>query len=164
VLWARLRAGTRVVSSHSARALLAPAVALHRALAERGGTELLVEVPAGLRVDTDLVLAQTLVRNLLANALKFARTRVVLRAQEDATGGVRFTVGNDGPALAPEIAARLAAGQDGPMTATGGLGLRLCREICHALGLRLEAAAAAEGGTEFGFTLPAAPTPAGEPT
>lgn len=156
VLWARLRAGTRALGTHPAGAVLVPAVALHHALAERDGTELVLEVAEGLRVETDLVLAQTLLRNLLANALKFARTRVVLRAQEDGRGGVRFTVGNDGPALSPEVAARIAADEDGPMTATGGLGLRLCREICRALGMRLEGRAGQEGGTEFGFTMKAA--------
>jgi signal transduction histidine kinase len=160
VLWARLRAGTRALAPHPARAVLAPAVALHASLAEQGGTALMLEVPEELTVETDLVLAQTLVRNLVANALKFARTRVVLRAAADPAGGVRFTVGNDGPALSAEVAARLASDEDGPMTATSGLGLRLCREICRALGLRLEARAAPAGGTEFGFSLKAAPTTA----
>ncbi len=153
VLWARLRAGTRVVAVHPARTLVAPAVALHHALAEQGGVALEVDVPDALRVETDLVLAQTLVRNLLANALKFARTRVVLRATSGANGEVRFSVGNDGPPLPPEVAARFAAGENEPMTATGGLGLRLCREICRALGTQLEAGGSKESGTEFSFTL-----------
>lgn len=152
VLWARLHAGTRENVALAAEALTGPAVALHRTLAEHDGIALVVAVPAALRVRTDLVLAQTLVRNLLANALKFARTQVVLRA-EAAGGGVRFTVGNDGLPLEPGLAARFAAGEDGPMTATGGLGLRLCREICHALGTKLAAGTAADGGTEFYFTL-----------
>jgi signal transduction histidine kinase len=158
VLWARLRAGTRVVSNHPARALLAPAMALHRALAEHSGTKLVLEVPEGLRVETDLVLAQTLVRNLLANALKFAETRVVLRAEAKGAD-VRFTVANDGPPLPAAVAARLAADENEPMTAMGGLGLRLCREICRALETRLEARAPAEGGAEFCFTMNAAETP-----
>jgi signal transduction histidine kinase len=152
VLWARLRAGTRAVSTYSARALLAPAIALHRTVAEQEGIELVVDVADEGRVETDLVLTQTLVRNLLANALKFARTRAVLRTAEQADG-VRFTVSNDGPPLPPDVAARLVSGEDEPMTATGGLGLRLCREICGALGMKLEARAAAEGGTEFGFVM-----------
>ena len=164
VLWARLRAGTRAMSSHQASALAVPAVALYRALAEHGGVALVLEVPDDLRVETDLVLAQTLVRNLLANALKFARTRVVLRVQEDDEGGVRFTVSNDGPPLPAEVAARFAAGEDEPMTATGGLGLRLCREICRALGTRLDARTSVDGGTEFGFALKRAAGAAEETT
>jgi len=158
VLWARLRAGTRQLAAHPAAAVTAPAVALHHALADQGGIALAVTVGDGLRVDTDLVLAQTLVRNLLANALKFARGRVTLSVGAGAAGGVRFTVGNDGPPLAAAVAARFAAGQDEPLSATGGLGLRLCREICRALATRLEAAPAPAGGTEFSFELKAAAT------
>lgn len=153
VLWARLRAGSPAIAPHPAHGLLAPAVALHRTLAEHGGIELQVDVPDDLRVRTDLVLAQTLVRNLLANALKFASTRVILSAAEDGAGCVRFAVSNDGPPLSEAVAARLAAGEDEPMTATGGLGLRLCRDICRALGMRLTARRGAGGGTEFEFTL-----------
>jgi signal transduction histidine kinase len=156
VLWARLRAGTRVVSVHQASAVVVPAVALHHALAEHVGVELVLDVPEDVRVETDLVLAQTLVRNLLANALKFAKNRVVLRAKEDGAGGVHFTVSNDGTPLAAEMAARFAAGEDEPMTATGGLGLRLCREICRAFDMRLGARTSEEGGTEFNFTLKSA--------
>jgi signal transduction histidine kinase len=156
VLWARLRAGRRDVSAHPARALIAPAVSLHRALAAHGGTELVLEVPGDLRIETDLVLAQTLVRNLLANALRFAETRVVLRAEPVGEESVRFTVANDGPALPAAVVARLVADENEPMTAMGGLGLRLCREICRALEMRLDARAPAEGGAEFGFTMRAA--------
>jgi signal transduction histidine kinase len=142
---------------HRAASVVAPAIALHRALAERAGTVLVVEVPETLRVETDLVLAQTLVRNLLANALKFARTRIVLSAADDGAGGVCFRVGNDGPALSPAVIARLAADEDAPMTASGSLGLRLCREICASLGLRLQATVGSGGaGAEFHFTLRAA--------
>jgi len=153
VLWARLRAGARHPAVHPAEGLAAAAVALHRTQAEHDGIGLEVAVPADLHVRTDLVLAQTLVRNLLGNALKFAETRVVLRT-ELVPAGVRFTVGNDGPPLPPEVAARFAAGKDEPITATGGLGLRLCREICAALDTGLAAGSAPEGGTEFSFILP----------
>ncbi len=152
VLWARLRAGTQAVAVYHANALVAPAVALHRTLAEHSGVELVLDVREEMLVETDLVLAQTLVRNLLANALKFARTRVALRA-EGVGGCVSFMVGNDGPPLQPAVAARLAAGEDEPMTATGGMGLRLCREICCVLGTRLDARSGVDGGTEFGFIL-----------
>lgn len=152
VLWARLRAGKHAVSVHPAASLVGPAVALHESLAEQADIVLLQEVPEEVWVETDLVLVQTLVRNLLANALKFAMTRVVLKV-ETSDGKVRFTVGNDGPALSLEVAARLAADLDEPVTATSGMGLRLCREICRALEIKLESSIGAEGGTEFSFTL-----------
>jgi signal transduction histidine kinase len=152
VLWTRLRAAVRASSVHRASSLVMPAVALHHALAEQDGVALVLEVPEELRVETDLVLAQTLVRNLLANALKFARTRVVIRARVE-SAGVRFIVGNDGPPLSAAVAMRLAAGEDEPMTATGGMGLKLCREICEALEIPLEAANPPAGGTQFSFIL-----------
>jgi signal transduction histidine kinase len=153
VLWARLRAGTGAEAEHRLGSLVAPAVALHHSLAEHGGVALSVELPEETRVCTDLVLAQTLVRNLLANALKFADRRVVMRAEPAGDAGLHFTVWNDGPALSAEVAGKLAAGEDAPMTATGGMGLRLCREICRALDMQLEARAGVDGGTEFGFTF-----------
>ncbi len=154
VLWSRLSAGKTAPVTCSAHSLMAPAVALHQAQAENSGVELLLDAPEGIQVMTDLVLVQTLVRNLLDNALKFACGRVTLRARETAHG-VRFAVGNDGPALSAEVAARMAAGKDGPLTAAGGMGLRLCREICQALGIRLEAETDTGGETEFAFTLTA---------
>lgn len=153
VLWARLRAGGSATGDHRLGSLVAPAVALHHSLAEHGGVVLRVQVPEDLRVRTDLVLAQTLVRNLLANALKFAAGQVELRARREPDGGVLFTVWNDGPPLPPEISSRLAEGEDMPISATGGMGLRLCREICHALGIHLQARSGEEGGTEFSFRL-----------
>ncbi|MGC4015207.1 MAG: sensor histidine kinase [Luteolibacter sp.] len=153
VLWARLRAGKPEISNQTADEIILPAAALHHALADHAEIHLEVAVTEGLHVSTDLVLAQTLMRNLLANALKFARTRVILRAVPVGEG-IRFTVANDGPPLSSEVAARLLAGEDQPMTATGGMGLKLCREICVALDVKLEARSDTETGTEFGFTLP----------
>jgi Signal transduction histidine kinase len=154
VLWARLRAGTVHLGRHTATALVAPAVAQHRAVAERGGVALEVTMPEGPRTETDLVLAQTLVRNLLANALKFAKSRVRLRVEERADGAVCVTVQDDGPGLPPAVAAALNGAT--PWPSEGGLGLRLCAEIGQALKTRLEARTPEEGGTEFSFTLPLA--------
>ena len=155
VLWARLRAGLiQPPGAHHARALVAPVVALHRAFAGHRGIELVVKIPAELRVATDLVLMQTLLRNLVANALKFARGRVTVEAR--ALGDeIRFTVADDGPGLPPAVAAGIATDISG--TVGSGLGLRLCAEISQALGARLATAPAAGGGTEFTFMVAAAP-------
>ena len=77
-----------------------------------------------------MVLAQTLVRNLVANAVRFARTRVVVSAVAVAEG-VRVTVSDDGPGLPPEISAVLADDEGAKARSdlrSGGLGLRFCVE------------------------------------
>lgn len=158
LLWPRIRAGRRMTSVHPVSSLVVPALALHHALAEQDGVELRLEVSGEILIETDLVLAQTLVRNLLANALKSARRTVLIRTEAEGDR-LRFIVGNDGPPLPPAIAARLSSGQDEPVTATGGMGLKLCREICDALGTPLQSRSPQDGGAEFDFTLTLAPAP-----
>jgi signal transduction histidine kinase len=166
VLWARLRTGAQpAASAHPVSGLVTPVVRLHRPLAERRAVTLTVEVPESLVAWTDLVLAQTMVRNLVGNAVKFARSRVevIARAEADA---VRITVRDDGPGLPPSVLARLrgeasAAGDNGE---GGGMGLRLSQEIGATLGARIEAGACpATGGSELSVILPAMGRAAGEP-
>jgi len=165
VLWARLRTGAQPASSaHPVSGLVTPVVKLHRPLAERRGVALTADVPESLEAWTDLVLAQTMVRNLVGNAVKFARSRVevIARAEADA---VRITVRDDGPGLPPAVLARLrgeasAAGDNGE---GGGMGLRLSQEIGATLGARIEAGSRpAAGGTELSVILPATGRGAGE--
>jgi two-component system, sensor histidine kinase LadS len=158
VLWARLRAGTTHRTAVAMADLVTPVVALYRPQAERGAVELrTADVPAGLRVTTDLVLAQTMLRNLTANALRYARTRVWIAA-EAVPSGVRVMVRDDGPGLSDDVAARLASDAAARDWAGQGLGLRLCMEISRALGAGLAARVPEGGGTEFSFLLDAATT------
>ena len=157
VLWARLRTGVRPVAAvHAVTGLVNPVVKLHRPLAERREILLTAELPDGLAVRTDLVLAQTLVRNLVGNAVKFARTRVTVSAgaaeSGPGTAGVRITVSDDGPGLPPAVAAQL---RGGTAAGSGGMGLLLSLEIGARLGARLTAAAPEAGGTEISVVFPA---------
>ena len=155
VLWARLRAGrTLPAGRHRVTAIVAPVVALHRAFAGQRGIKLTVAVAEDLRVLTDLVLAQTLLRNLVANAMKFARSEVTASARLT-DDGVQLTVSDDGPGLPPAVLAALASQSLLP-DADSGLGLRLCVEIGRALGTKLGVVSVEGRGTEFKFVLPAA--------
>lgn len=155
VLWARLRTTAPAPAGrHEVRMLVAPVAALHQTMAGQRDVAVAVSISAELKVSTDLVLAQTLLRNLVANALKFARTRVVVAARER-NGHVWLTVADDGPGLPENIVAALRQRASLPVGAAGGLGLRLCIEIGHALGTELEFVTG-PGGTEFGFSLPIA--------
>ncbi|MBI3884483.1 MAG: sensor histidine kinase [Opitutae bacterium] len=158
VLWVRLRAGAGRAADHPADNLAAPAVELHRAGAERNGVALRLAVAPGLRVRADLVLAQTLVRNLTSNAVKSARSRVTVAVAAAPDGRVRVSVSDDGPGLPPGLAARLRAAGPAdsthPWSARSGLGLRLCQEIVQAMGTQLEVTEPPGGGAEISFTLP----------
>ncbi len=164
VLWARLRAGSGKRADHASAGVVAPAAELHRTLAEQRGVVLEVAVEPGLRLRTDLVPAQTLVRNLVSNAVKSARSRVAVSvAAAEADGAVRIGVRDDGPGLPPGAVALLRGEvvereSRQPWMMSSGLGLRLCLEIAQALGTRLEVVAAPGGGTEISFTLPRAET------
>lgn len=157
VLWARLRAGLtdRQPAICSAWSVLAPAVALHRAQAEQTGIALDIDAAENLHVSTDLVLAQTLVRNLVANALKFASRRVRIAATPT-PAGIRLSVSNDGPALPPGFTVPATSGTAG--LPGGGLGLRLCAEIGRATGIELHVGWPPGGGAEFSFILATAAT------
>lgn len=156
VLWARLRAGTMYLVELPVAGLLAPVAALYAPFGERRGVVLILpEEALDARVRTDPVLVQTLVRNLVANALRYARSEVRLSAKPG-PGGLRVTVCDDGPGLPSEVAARLAPGAVAPDWAGHGLGLRLCVEIGRTLGADLRTATAPGGGTEFSFMLPSA--------
>lgn len=158
VLWARLRAGKSKPADHEAASVVAPAAELYHPLATQRGVTLEVVVEPGLRVRTDLVPAQTLVRNLVSNAVKAARRRVVMSVAQ-AGGAVQLRVRDDGPGLPAAAMALLDGTPMGnesahPWVMNSGLGLRLCAEIAQALKTRLETSAVPDGGTEIGFTLP----------
>lgn len=159
VLWTRLRAGGGRPGGFAASAVVAPAVELHQALAAQRGVRLEVQAEPGLRVLTDLVPAQTLVRNLISNAVKAAQGRVWVTVQ-GGERGVRVSVRDDGPGLPPAALGLLQGrplprGSGEPWGQGGGLGLRLGLEIAQVLGTRLEAVTG-DQGTEIGFTLPRA--------
>lgn len=152
VLWARLRAGSRHVTDCAVHMLVAPAAVLHRNNARGGGVSVEIDVPEELRVETDLVLMQTLVRNLVDNAVKHARSVVAVQAREEGDW-VRLEVRDDGPGLPASVATWLT--RDGVEAELGGreLGLRLCREIARTLELRMDVRKADGGGTVFSFRL-----------
>jgi signal transduction histidine kinase len=155
VLWAQLRAGTRNPSVFSIPAMISQVLTLHSVLAEREGVQLTVEMPDEASALSDLVLTQTLVRNLVSNAVRFASTRVVLRVTKE-TEAIRLSVADDGPGMPADIASRLTSGDSAQWPRASGLGLRLCLEIAHVLETRFEVKTSEAGGTEISFILPEA--------
>ena len=130
-----------------------------------GGLELRVlrGPPAPAEVDVDR-LAQV-VGNLVANASRYARSRVVVEcrpvgADPDGPAGVAGLVTNDGPSIAaedlPHVFERLYRAGDQPerKESGSGLGLAIVRELVGAMGGRVGVTSPPTGGATFWFRLP----------
>jgi len=104
---------------------------------------------------------QQVLRNLLANAIRFSPQggRIELRAGHDEAGDVRVDVADHGPGIPPdELESIFEAFVQSSATknAAGGtgLGLAICRRIAQAHGGRIWAANRADGGAVISLVLP----------
>ncbi|HEY4305078.1 MAG TPA: ATP-binding protein [Gemmatimonadaceae bacterium] len=119
---------------------------------------------ADLRVHADLGRISQVLDNLIGNAGKFTESggRVVVRADSDAHGQVRFSVSDNGQGIAPEAQMRLfdRFWQARRADRRGiGMGLTICKGIVEAHGGRIWVESTPGIGTKFSFTIPS-PTPA----
>ena len=112
-----------------------------------------------LRADADAL--AVLLRNLLDNALRHARSRVLLTVAA-AGGRVQLAVGDDGPGLDNAQAARVfdrfyrgpGSADDG---SGNGLGLAIVRRVAELHGGRVQVQRSALGGAQFEAQLPCEP-------
>jgi PAS domain S-box-containing protein len=118
--------------------------------------------PNGLPLASgDETAIEQVIRNLLSNAAKYSPdgTTVTLWLEGD-EHGVNVRVLDEGRGLTPDEADRLFElffrSADATRTAPGaGIGLFVVRRLVEAMGGRAWASPRPEGGSEFGFTLPA---------
>ncbi|MDO8934235.1 MAG: GAF domain-containing sensor histidine kinase [Rhodocyclaceae bacterium] len=115
--------------------------------------------PLPLHADRDVV--RRVLENLLDNARKYGRGRIVIATRAAAHGGVEVMVRDHGPGVAPadrervfEPRVRLGTGE-GHEDTSRGLGLAFCRAAVEAHGGRIWVEDAASGGSLFCFVLPA---------
>jgi K+-sensing histidine kinase KdpD len=130
-----------------------------RAAAHRFDVEIAPRLP--LVVGEELYVEQV-VRNFLTNATKYSPPDTTIRIAAVAEDeGVVVRVLDEGPGLGGQPPEKLfdlfyRAPEAIRETAGAGIGLFVCRELVHAMGGRVWAATAPQGGAEFGFWLPAA--------
>ena len=156
VLWLRMRSGHGQKSAnHSVDQLILPILDLLRAEAEIRGLTLRIGDLAPVSVTTDFVQAQTLLRNLLANACRFARAEVVVSAAK-VHDHVQIRIQDDGPGMPAEIADWLVLEDPDVPSPTERFGLRLCRDIVREHRMRLVVLRGNETGTEIVVNVPAA--------
>jgi len=117
--------------------------------------------PSPLVAKVDPVRLQQVVRNMLANAVRFAPdgTDIVLEAEEADEGGVNISVRDHGPGIPPkELELIFEAFVQSSKTKDGsggtGLGLAICRAIMAAHGGSVRAENMPDGGSRFHINLP----------
>ena len=159
----RLRAFVEKRETVRAPEMLAPLIAEAVALASPGLKSMSIhtDVPHDLpELQLDRVQIQQVLVNLLRNAAEAAtgsaETKITVTARRDGED-VRLSVRDNGPGVAPDIAARLF----GPFVTSKadgmGMGLNICRTIVEAHGGHIWAESPPEGGAVFHFRLPVTP-------
>ncbi|MCA3217486.1 MAG: sensor histidine kinase N-terminal domain-containing protein [Burkholderiales bacterium] len=120
----------------------------------RGVTLVCTAVPAVVRGDTEGLVI--LLRNLVDNAIRLARSRVEVTIEPE-SGSFALLVADDGPGVAPEMAQRVfdrffrSQGSDHG----AGLGLALVQRVAELHGATVTVARAALGGALFRVSFPA---------
>jgi signal transduction histidine kinase len=161
--WARVEGGLvnrNPVRLHAA-AVVQSVVLLYEMVARHKGLALSYDVPADLTLIADVDLLTTVLRNLLANALKFTPAGGTVQVAVAAVpgGGTVFSVTDSGVGMSAEtLAAVFDASQFTSRPGTAGepgtgLGLPLCRRFVALLGGELHAAPNVGAGMRFWFQL-----------
>ena len=132
--------------------------------AERSGLRLALHLTSGLpRAQADGVMIEQVILNLVRNAPDGAGEHagsgrpvdiITCRGENDA---LKVTIADRGPGVDAEMAGRLFEPFFTTKAEGMGLGLNICRSIVEFHGGRLWTTPRAGGGTEFHFTVRAAP-------
>ncbi|HEX5241333.1 MAG TPA: ATP-binding protein [Candidatus Limnocylindrales bacterium] len=102
-----------------------------------------------------------IVRNLLTNAAKYSGPGSIITVMlEDAEDEVLIRVCDNGPGIDEAESDKLfslyyRAAHQAAVAPGAGIGLFICRELVSLMGGRIWAKARPEGGSEFGFSVPA---------
>lgn len=127
--------------------------------AEQNGLKFLSR-PQDWTLETDPALLETIIRNLVSNALKFTRQGGVILAARRRNGQRMIDVYDSGPGLSPEQHEKIfeefsrtdqrARGANDGL----GLGLSIARRYADLLGMRIVVCSRQEKGSRFTIVLP----------
>ena len=131
-------------------------------LAQRKSITIHSDISGELKVFVDSNILQTVLRNLISNALKFTPKggKVSLEAKKSGTRQVEISVKDSGIGMSPALLKNLfeissksnRKGTDGEPSS--GLGLILCKEFVGKLGGKIWVESEEGKGSEFSFTIP----------
>ena len=111
-------------------------------------------------VQSDAVLLERIVRNLLGNAIRYTTKGEIALAATPVNGSLRVEVRDTGPGIAPEDQQRIfeefvQLANPGRTSRKGlGLGLSIVQRLCGLLGYRIRLDSAPGSGSTFSFEVP----------
>ncbi len=162
--WARIQQGTFPFNPEVIPLLpcVSESINLMLGLSKNKGIEIVNTIPEKLTVYADINILQTILRNLISNAIKFTPIggKVSLSAKENRDNKVEITIKDTGIGMSQTIIGNLfrldvqtnREGTKGePST---GLGLILCKEFVEIHGGSIWVESEVEKGSEFTFTIP----------
>jgi signal transduction histidine kinase len=124
--------------------------------------EISVSVPAEMEVLADKHMIETVIRNLVSNALKFTNTggKISITAEYKSNQFIEVKVIDSGIGMTPEMKSKLfminektsRTGTQGELSS--GLGLLLCKEFIEHCGGKIWVESNAGQGSTFFFSLP----------
>jgi len=143
-------------------------VALFAEDARQRGVRLSLAVDEALpdQVLGDALRTRQILVNLLSNAMKFTERGSVALSVTPAGAAVRFSVADTGLGIAPDLlphiyeAFRQGDGSSTRRFGGAGLGLTIARQLCEALGGRIDVSSRPGKGSTFWFELPLPAAPA----
>lgn len=119
-----------------------------------------LDCPGGVVITADQNMFETVMRNLINNAIKFSRSDSIIRLSVVLDDGfVRFAVQDHGVGMSPEKMSRIwvSAFESEPGTAGergSGVGLNLCKTYVENHGGQIWVESEVGVGTTFHFTIP----------
>ena len=144
--------------------LIESVLGILRPVADAKEIALHAEAPSGITLYGDLRMIETVLRNLIGNALKYSRPGGTVTITAEAQGAeTRISIADSGIGIAPDRLERLfelEAKRPVPGTSQesgSGIGLILCRDLVEANRGSLSVASELDKGTTVTLLLPSAP-------
>jgi signal transduction histidine kinase len=128
--------------------------------------EIEISIASGIVVYADSNILQTIIRNIVSNAVKFTPKggKIKVNAFTNGENRVQVSITDSGIGMKPDMLANLfkldvPTGRPGTEgEASTGLGLILCKEFVEKHGCKLWAESEVGKGSTFSFTVPQKPT------
>ncbi len=130
--------------------------------ARRKEIDLFADIPVGQEVFADYHMLQTIIRNLISNAIKFTRQggKITISAKSDENNATLISVEDSGIGMSNDLIDNLfridvdtkRPGTNGEQST--GLGLQLCKEFIEKHGGKIWVGSEVGKGSVFSFTIP----------